>query len=76
VRGSIRQRAVARLGDKVARGALPLYLLPARFTLSDLQRACEATPDRELDKGALRRRIADASTKSVSLSNGTVMDLM
>ena len=44
------------------RGALPLHLLPAKFTLTDLQRACEAILGRELDKGAFRRKIADQST--------------
>ena len=54
--------ALATLRNKVERGALPLHLLPARFTLTDLQRACEAILGRELDKGAFRRKIADEAT--------------
>jgi ADP-ribose pyrophosphatase YjhB (NUDIX family) len=55
-------RALTTLQDKVERGALPLHLLPAKFTLTDLQRACEAILGRELDKGAFRRKIADQPT--------------
>ena len=56
------ERALATLRDKVERGALPLHLLPGKFTLTDLQRACEAIVGRELDKGAFRRKIADDPT--------------
>ena len=49
--------ALATLRDKVERGALPLHLLPAHFTLTELQRACEAILGRKLDKGAFRRQI-------------------
>ena len=52
-------RALVTLRAKVERGALPLHLLPGRFTLTDLQRACEAILGRELDKAAFRRKIAD-----------------
>ena len=52
-------QALAKLRDKVERGALPLHLLPARFTLTDLQRACEAILGRDLDKGAFRRKLVD-----------------
>jgi hypothetical protein len=55
-------RALTTLQDKVERGALPLHSLPAKFTLTDLQRACEAILGRELDKGAFRRKIADQPT--------------
>jgi 8-oxo-dGTP diphosphatase len=51
--------AVTRLQDKVARSALPLHLLAAQFTLTDLQQACEAILSRELDKSVFRRRIKD-----------------
>jgi 8-oxo-dGTP diphosphatase len=37
-------------------------LLPAKFTLTDLQRACEAILGRALDKGAFRRKVADQPT--------------
>jgi 8-oxo-dGTP diphosphatase len=56
------ERALATLRDKVERGALPLHLLPGKFTLTDLQRACEAIVGRELDKGAFRRKIAGDPT--------------
>jgi 8-oxo-dGTP diphosphatase len=36
--------------------------MPGKFTLTDLQRACEAIVGRELDKGAFRRKIADQPT--------------
>lgn len=51
--------ALAMLRRKVQWGALPLHLLPAKFTLTDLQRACEAILGRPLDKGAFRRTIRD-----------------
>ena len=54
--------ALTKLRDKVKRGALPLHLLPAKFTLTDVQRACEAILGNELDKGAFRRKIADEPT--------------
>ena len=52
--------ALQTLRDKVVRGALPLHLLPTKFTLTELQRACEAILGHELDKGAFRRQIRDA----------------
>ena len=52
--------ALATLRGKVARGALPLHLLPGKFTLTELQRACEAILGGELDKAAFRRQIKDA----------------
>ncbi len=51
--------AVAKLQDKVERAALPLHLMSDRFTLTDLQQACEAILDRDLDKSVFRRRIKD-----------------
>lgn len=54
-------KALATLRDKVARGGLPLHLLPHQFTLTDLQRACEAILGRELDKGAFRRQLRHAT---------------
>jgi len=41
---------------------LSLHLLPDKFTLTDLQRTCEAILGHELDKGAFRRKIADQPT--------------
>lgn len=50
-------QALTTLRDKVGRGALPLHLLPRQFTITELQRACEAILGRELDKGAFRRQL-------------------
>ena len=52
--------ALQTLRSKVERGALPLHLLPTKFTLTELQRACEAILGEGLDKGAFRRSIKDA----------------
>ncbi len=49
--------ALKVLRDKVERHALPLHLMPARFTLSELQRTCEAILGRTLDKSVFRRRL-------------------
>jgi 8-oxo-dGTP diphosphatase len=45
------------LGHRVDRYALPLHLMPERFTLTELQRTCEAIMGRALDKSAFRRRL-------------------
>lgn len=45
------------LRDKVDRYALPLHLLPERFTLTELQRSCEAILGHSLDKSVFRRRL-------------------
>ena len=49
--------AVETLQNKVLDKALPLHLLPERFTLTELQRTCEAVLGRPLDKSAFRRRL-------------------
>ncbi len=49
--------ALGVLQAKVERYALPLHLLPERFTLTELQRTCEAVLGRPLDKSAFRRRL-------------------
>jgi 8-oxo-dGTP diphosphatase len=49
--------ALASLRDKVERHALPLHLMPEKFTLTDLQRTCEAILGWELDKSVFRRRL-------------------
>lgn len=51
--------AVQVLRERIRHGALPLHLLPARFTLTDVQRACEAVLGHALDKGAFRRQLKD-----------------
>lgn len=53
------QRALGALRSKVRQGALPLHLLPEKFTLTDLQHAQEAVLGSRLDKGAFRRLIKD-----------------
>jgi 8-oxo-dGTP diphosphatase len=50
-------KALQAVRDKVERHALPLHLLPEKFTLTELQRTCEAVLGRELDKSAFRRRL-------------------
>ncbi|HEX7371119.1 MAG TPA: NUDIX domain-containing protein [Rhodanobacteraceae bacterium] len=60
--------ALARLRDDVARGTLPLHLLPPRFTLTELQRACEAILGRPLDKSSFRRQLKEA--KSIAKVTG------
>jgi 8-oxo-dGTP diphosphatase len=57
--GMLLQRALATLRKKVNDGALPLHLLPEKFTLTEVQRACEAVLGSPLDKGAFRRNIKD-----------------
>lgn len=52
--------ALAALRDKVTRGALPLHLLPAQFTLTELQRTCETILGRALDKSSFRRQLKGA----------------
>jgi len=49
--------ALQVLRDKVDRHALPLHLMPEKFTLTALQRACEAILGRALDKAVFRRRL-------------------
>jgi 8-oxo-dGTP diphosphatase len=48
--------AVDALMARVERNVLPLHLMPKRFTLTQLQRACESI----LDKAAFRRRLKDS----------------
>ena len=58
--GALLDAALAVLRGKVERHALPLHLLPARFTLTALQRTCEAVLGRLLDKSVFRRRLKDS----------------
>lgn len=48
--------ATKRLRQKVERLVLPLHLLPAEFTLTQVQRAYEAVTGKQLDKSSFRRR--------------------
>jgi len=60
------QVARCALRERVKRHALPLHLLPQKFTLTQIQRVCEMIlrtgrqDDVQLDKGAFRRRFAHA----------------
>jgi ADP-ribose pyrophosphatase YjhB (NUDIX family) len=53
--------ALTRLRNKVEYSTLPVHLLPARFTLSELQSVYERILGRRLDKSAFRKRIAEAA---------------
>lgn len=48
--------------QKVGRMVLPLHLLPEKFTLTQLQRVCEAVMGTVLDKGSFRRRLRSEKT--------------
>lgn len=52
--------AVERLRAKVEYTTLPAHLLPAKFTLPDLQRVYEQILGRPMDKSAFRKRMAQA----------------
>lgn len=52
--------ALAALRSKVTQGALPLHLLPPRFTLTDVQRACETILGHAIDKSSFRRQLKTA----------------
>ncbi|MCL2713703.1 MAG: NUDIX domain-containing protein [Alphaproteobacteria bacterium] len=49
--------AIRRLRAKVEYSSLPAYLMPAEFTLPELQRVYEIVLDRPLEKSAFRTRI-------------------
>ena len=53
----ILKSAVQRLRGKVEYTSLPAFLMPAEFTLTELQRAYEITLDRPLEKKAFRTRM-------------------
>ncbi len=51
------QTALTTLRRKVSSHLLPLHLMRPKFTLSDLQKTCEAILDQKLDKSVFRRRL-------------------
>jgi len=51
--------ATTRLRQKVVQLALPLHLLPAKFTLTQLQSVFETVTGKPLDKSSFRRRLRD-----------------
>jgi ADP-ribose pyrophosphatase YjhB (NUDIX family) len=58
--GTILTAALQRLQNKVKYSTLPVHLLPAKFTLPDLQDIYERILNRKMDKSAFRKRIAEA----------------
>ena len=58
--GAILRSGLLRLRNKVEYSTLPVHLLPARFTLSELQSVYERILGRRLDKSAFRKRMAEA----------------
>jgi 8-oxo-dGTP diphosphatase len=53
----ILKAAITRLRSKVEYTSLPAFLMPAEFTLSELQHVYEITLDRPLEKKAFRTRV-------------------
>jgi 8-oxo-dGTP diphosphatase len=53
--------AIERLRSKVLYTTLPAYLMPATFTLGDLQKVFEIILNRKLEVKSFRRRIATAN---------------
>lgn len=58
--GALLAAAVARLRAKVEYTSLPAFLLPAEFTLGEMQRCYEVVLGRELEKKAFRTRLMSA----------------
>jgi 8-oxo-dGTP diphosphatase len=58
--GEILKTAIQRLRNKVEYTSLPAYLLPAEFTLPELQRVYEIVLERALEKSAFRTRMLSA----------------
>jgi 8-oxo-dGTP diphosphatase len=56
----ILEAAIERLRNKVEYTSLPAYLMPAEFTLPELQRVYEIVLDRPLEKSAFRTRMLAA----------------
>lgn len=52
--------ALTRVRNKVEYSTLPVHLLPAGFTLGELQSVYERILGRRIDKSAFRKRIAEA----------------
>ena len=56
----LRAEQTTRLRNKVEYTTLPVHLLPAKFTLPDLQGIYEQILGRRIDKSAFRKRMAEA----------------
>lgn len=63
--GRLLGAALERLRNKVEYTSLPAFLVPAEFTLTELQRAYEIVLDRPLEKSAFRRRMLAAELVEV-----------
>lgn len=57
--GELVAAALRRLRSKVEYTSLPAFLLPERFSLTQLQEAYETVLDRELNRSAFRRRATE-----------------
>lgn len=55
--GALLQAAIRRLRNKAEYTSLPVYLMPEKFTLPELQQAYEVVLARPLDKSAFRTRV-------------------
>ncbi len=55
----ILRAGLRRLRAKVEYSSLPVHLLPAAFTLGELQAVYERILGRRLDKSAFRKRVAE-----------------
>jgi len=51
------EQAVARLRGKSSYSSLPVFLLPERFTLDELQAVYESVLGQRLDRGSFRRQV-------------------
>ncbi len=58
---TILQTGIKRLRNKVEYTSLPAHLLPAAFTLSDLQQVYQTVLGRDVDKSAFRKRIREGN---------------
>lgn len=67
------RKAMDRLRAKVERHALPLHMLPQKFTLSQLQRICEIVLGRDLDKSVFRRRLKELHAQNLVEVNGEMV---
>jgi 8-oxo-dGTP diphosphatase len=63
--GELLRAALARVRSKVEYTSLPAFLLPAEFTLTQLQRIYEVVLGRELEKKAFRTRMLVAQILDV-----------
>ena len=50
---------VLRARMRVSSPALPLHLMPEKFTLTALQKTCQCILGKDIDKAAFRRRVKD-----------------